>query len=176
MLAFLPLYLVQERGFSITEMTFIATLGYAVQAVAALTLGHVSDRWTRSGRSEAAMRRWMLVVGQLLAAGCILGVAASGDRLVIALFLCLAGIATASLSMNLYAVAQMFAGPRAAGTWIGVQNALGNTSGIFGPVVSGILIDRYGYGSAFALAAAVAAFGGIWWAIGIPRIAQVKVD
>ena len=60
--------------------------------------------------------------------------------------------------MNLYAVAQMFAGPRAAGTWIGVQNALGNTSGIFGPVVSGILIDRYGYGSAFYLAAAVAAF------------------
>ena len=176
MLAFLPLYLVQERGFSITEMTFIATLGYAVQALAALTLGHVSDRWTRSGRSEAAMRRGMLIVGQLLAAACILGVAASGDRLVIGFLLCLAGIATASLSINLYAVAQMFAGPRAAGTWIGVQNALGNISGIVGPVVSGILIDRYGYGSAFALAAAVAAFGGIWWAAGIPRIAQVKVD
>ena len=176
MLAFLPLYLVQERGFSITEMTFIATLGYAVQAVAALTLGHLSDHWTRSGRSEAAMRRGMLIVGQLLAAACILGVAASGDRLVIAFLLCLAGIATASLSINLYAVAQMFAGPRAAGTWIGVQNALGNISGIVGPVVSGILIDQYGYGSAFALAAAVAAFGGIWWAVGIPRIAQVKVD
>ena len=176
MLAFLPLYLVQERGFTITEMTLIATLGYAVQAVAALTLGHVSDRWTRSGRSEAAMRRWMLVVGQLVAAGCILGVAASGDRTVIALFLCLAGIATASLSMNLYAVAQMFAGPRAAGTWIGVQNALGNVSGIVGPVISGILIDRLGYGSAFTLAAAVALFGGIWWAVAIPRITQVNVD
>ena len=176
MLAFLPLYLVQERGLSITEMTFIATLGYAVQAVAALTLGHLSDHWTRSGRSEAAMRRGMLIVGQLLAAACILGVAASGDRLVIAFLLCLAGIATASLSMNLYAVAQMFAGPRAAGTWIGVQNALGNISGIVGPVVSGILIDQYGYGSAFALAAAVAALGGIWWAVGIPRLAQVKVD
>ena len=173
MLAFLPLYLVQERGFSITEMTFIATLGYAVQAVAALTLGHASDRWTRSGRSEAAMRRGMLVVGQLVAAGCILGVAASGARLVIAILLCLAGIATASLSMNLYAVAQMFAGPRAAGTWIGVQNALGNASGIVGPVVSGILIDRAGYDSAFYLAAAVAAFGGIWWLFAIPRIAQV---
>ncbi len=176
MLAFLPLYLVQERGFSITEMTLIATLGYAVQAVAALTLGHLSDRWTRSGRSEAVIRRWMLGVGQLVAAGCILGVAASDDRLIIALLLCLAGIATASLSMNLYAVAQMFAGPRAAGTWIGVQNALGNTSGIIGPIISGMLIDRAGYGSAFSLAAAIAAFGGIWWAIAIPRIAQVKVD
>ena len=92
------------------------------------------------------------------------------------MLLCLAGIATASLSMNLYAVAQMFAGPRAAGTWIGVQNALGNISGIFGPIISGILIDRYGYGSAFYLAAGIAAFGGIWWAIGIPRIAQVIVE
>ena len=176
MLAFLPLYLVQERGFTITEMTFIATLGYAIQAAAALTLGHLSDRWTRSGRSEAAMRRWMLAAGQVIAAACILGIGASHDRISIALLLCIAGIATASLSMNLYAVAQMFAGPRAAGTWIGVQNAFGNVSGIVGPVVSGILIDRFGYGSAFTLAAGVAFFGGIWWAVGIPRIAQVKVD
>ena len=35
---------------------------------------------------------------------------------------------TGSLSLNIFAVAQMFAGPRAAGTWIGVQNALGNIS------------------------------------------------
>lgn len=176
MLAFLPLYLVQERGLSITEMTLIATLGYAVQAAAALTLGHVSDRWTRSGRSEAAMRRWMLIVGQLVTGACILGVSVSNDRLAIALLLCAAGAATASLSINLYAVAQMFAGPRAAGTWIGVQNALGNASGIIGPIVSGILIDRYGYDSAFHLAAAIAAFGGIWWAFGIPRIQQLISD
>lgn len=176
MLAFLPLYLVQQRGLSIEQMTLIATLGYAVQAAAALTLGHVSDRWTRSGRSEAAVRRWMLAVGQLVAAGCIIGIALTDNIAVVALLLCVAGAATASLSLNLYCVAQMFAGPRAAGTWIGIQNAIGNVSGIVGPVISGILIDRFGYGSAFYLAAAVAFFGGIWWAVGIPRIVQVKVD
>jgi MFS family permease len=176
MLAFLPLYLVQQRGLSIEQMTLIATLGYAVQAAAALTLGHVSDRWTRSGRSEAVVRRWMLAVGQLVAAGCIIGIALTDNIAVVALLLCVAGAATASLSLNLYCVAQMFAGPRAAGTWIGIQNAIGNVSGIVGPVISGILIDHYGYGSAFYLAAAVAFFGGIWWAVGIPRIVQVKVD
>ena len=116
------------------------------------------------------------MVGQLLAAGCILGIAMTDSIAMIGLLLCLAGVATASLSMNLYSVAQMFAGPRAAGTWIGIQNALGNISGIVGPIISGILIDRSGYDSAFYLAAAVAAFGGIWWAFGIPRIAQVKLD
>ena len=176
LLAFLPLYLVQQRGLSITQMTLVATLGYAVQAAAAFALGHYSDRWTKSGRSEAAIRRAMLMVGQLLAAGCILGIALTDSIAMIGLLLCLAGVASASLSMNLYSVAQMFAGPRAAGTWIGIQNALGNVSGIVGPVISGILIDRSGYDSAFYLAAAVAAFGGIWWALGIPRIAQVELD
>ena len=78
--------------------------------------------------------------------------------------------ASASLSLNLYAVAQMFAGPRASGTWVGFQNALGNISGIFGPVITGILVDRAGYGSAFVLTAAIAAFGALWWAFGVPPI------
>ena len=84
--------------------------------------------------------------------------------------------ASASLSLNLYAIAQMFAGPRASGTWVGVQNAFGNLSGIFGPIVTGIIVDRAGYGSAFVLTAAIAAFGATWWAVGVPRIEQVELD
>ena len=176
LLAWLPLFLVQQRGLSIEQMTLLASLGYGVQAVTALMIGAISDRWTRSGRSEALMRRWMLAIGQLLMAGCILGVGLSEDILVIGILLCLAGVASASLSTNLYSVAQMFAGPRASGTWIGIQNAVGNVSGIVGPIVSGMLIDRAGYDSAFYLAAGIAAFGAIWWVIGIPRIAQINVD
>ena len=81
-----------------------------------------------------------------------------------------------SLSLNLYAVAQMFAGPRASGTWVGIQNAVGNTSGIVGPVISGIIIDQAGYGGAFSLTAAVTAFGALWWTFGVPRIEQVELD
>jgi MFS family permease len=173
LLAWLPLYLVQERGLSIRDMTLLATLGYATQAVAAFALGSMSDRWTRSGRSEAVVRRWMLALGQLLMAGCIIGISVSEDMGIVGILLCLAGVASASLSTNLYSVAQMFAGPRAAGTWIGIQNAVGNISGILGPIISGILIDRGGYGSAFYLAAGIAAFGAFWWVVGIPRIAQV---
>jgi predicted MFS family arabinose efflux permease len=94
----------------------------------------------------------------------------------IAIFLCLAGAASASLSLNLFAVAQMFSGPRAAGTWVGVQNAFGNLSGIFGPIVTGIIVDHAGYASAFYLTAAVGAFGAVWWTWGVPRIEQVELD
>jgi MFS family permease len=176
LLAWLPLYLTKERGFTITQMTLLATLGYAVQAVCALSYGHFSDWWTRSGRSEALCRRWMMVVSQALAAAAIFGLGLAHDALSLGILLCLAGAASASLSLNLYAVAQMFAGRRASGTWVGVQNALGNLSGIFGPIVTGIIVDRAGYGSAFVLTAAVAAFGAIWWAVGVPKIEQVQLD
>src|SRR5689334_22396381 len=175
LLAWLPLFLVQSRGFSIAEMTFLATLGYVTQGACAFLFGHFSDWWTRSGRSEAAVRRGMMVASQTLAAGAILGLAFAHAALPIAILLCLAGAASASLSLNLYAVAQMFAGRRAAGTWIGVQNAFGNLSGIFGPIVTGIIVQRAGYESAFYVTAAVAAVGALWWAWGVPPIRELEL-
>lgn len=175
LLAWLPLFLTKSRGFTIAEMTMLATLGYAVQGVCALSYGHFSDWWTRSGRSEAMCRRWMMVASQSLAAASILGLAFAHSAWTIGILLCLAGAASASLSLNLYAVAQMFAGPRASGTWVGVQNAIGNLSGILGPIITGIVVQRSGYNSAFILTAAVAAVGAMWWAIAIPRIVQVNL-
>jgi MFS family permease len=176
LLAWLPLFLTKSRGFSIAEMTFLATLGYLVQGLCAFAYGHFSDWWTRSGRSEAFCRRWMMVVSQALAAVAILGLAYAHDSVTIGILLCLAGAASASLSLNLYAIAQMFAGPRASGSWVGFQNALGNVSGIIGPIITGIVVHRSGYDSAFLLTAAIAALGALWWAVGVPKIEQVNLD
>ena len=178
LLAWLPLFLTKSRGFTVSEMAWLAALGYAVQGACALGYGHFSDWWTRSGRSEAVCRRWMMVASQLLAAAAILGLAFAHSTLSIAILLCLAGAASASLSLNLYAVAQMFAGPRAAGTWVGFQNAVGNLSGIFGPPITGFLVQENfsGFGLACVVTAAVATFGAIWWAFGVPRIEPVELD
>ena len=175
LLAWLPLFLTKSRGFSISEMAWLASLGYAVQGACAFAFGHFSDWWTNSGRSEALCRRWMMVASQAVAAAAILGLAFAHSALSIGILLCLAGAASAALSMNLYAIGQMFAGPRAAGTWVGVQNAIGNLSGIFGPIITGIIVDRAGYESAFYVTAAVAAVGALWWAVGVPRIEQVNL-
>ena len=173
----LPIFLVQARGYSIAQMTALATFGFAVQAAAAIGFGLWSDRWTRSGRSEAAIRRWMMVATQIIQAIAILGVLTAGSTTALAIWLCVACICTGSLSLNIYAVAQMFAGPRAAGSWIGFQNALGNSfSGIAGPVITGLIVDAGGYDGAFYVAAAVAAIGGLWWIFLIPTIGQVEFE
>ena len=176
LLAWIPLFLTKSRGFSIGEMTLLATIGYLVQGISAFACGHFSDWWTRSGRSEAFCRRWMMVASQALPALAIFGLAFARSPVEIALLLSIAGAGSALGSTNLYAVAQMFAGPRASGTWVGVQNAVGNFSGIIGPIVTGIIVQKSGYDSAFYLTAAVAGFGAIWWAVGVPRITPVDLD
>ena len=174
LLIWLPNYLVKARGLDIGEMTALATLGYVAQALAAIGFGIWSDRWTSSGRSEGAIRRWMMIVAQIAQGVAIIGVLLADSMTAVGIWLVIAGIATGSLSLNVYAVAQMFAGPRAAGSWIGFQNAVGNSfSGILGPIIAGIIVDAAGYDGAFYVAAAVAIAGGIWWLIAVPRIAQV---
>lgn len=175
-LAWLPLYLVQQRGLTIIQMTMLATLGYAVQAVCAIAWGTLSDHWAKSGRSEPAIRRVMMAVAQVVLGASLIGIFVARDIPTIAVLLCVVGACCASLSLNLYAVAQIFAGPRASGTWVGIQNAVGNSSGILQPVISGIIIDRAGYGGAFVLAGVVSALGGLWWTFGVPRIEQVELD
>ncbi len=176
LLGWLPLYLVNSRGLTLAEMTFLATLGYAAQAVAALGFGILSDSWTKAGRQEAVMRRWMMILGQLVAGIAVLGIAFARGLLELGALLCLAGTATGALSLNTYAVAQMFAGPRAAGTWVGIQNAIGNTSGIFGAIVTGIIVKHMGYTTAFAVTAAVGIAGALWWVAGVPVIREVELD
>ena len=176
LLGWLPLFLTKSRGLPIREMTAIATLGYAVQALAALGFGYVSDWWTRRGRSEATVRRAMMLGTQLLAAGSVFALPYANSSMALAIILCVAGIATGALSLNTYAVAQMFSGPRAAGTWVGVQNAIGNLSGIFGPIVTGIIVADAGFTAACWVTAAVAYAGALWWIWGVPRIEQIALD
>ncbi|HEU0309778.1 MAG TPA: MFS transporter [Sphingomicrobium sp.] len=174
LLIWLPNYLVKARGLELGEMTLLATLGYVAQAIAAIGFGLWSDRWTSAGRSEGTIRRWMMIVAQIGQGVAIIGVLMAETMVGIGFWLVIAGIATGSLSLNVFAVAQMFAGPRAAGSWIGFQNAVGNSfSGIVGPVLTGVIVDAAGFEGAFYVAAAVAIIGGIWWLIAVPRIVQV---
>jgi cyanate permease len=75
---------------------------------------------------------------------------------------------------NLYGIAQIFAGPRASGSWIGLQNGIGNLAGIVGPALIGWTIDRTGsFNAAFVLSAAIMAVGAVVWAVVVPRIEPV---
>jgi MFS family permease len=177
LLAWLPLYLVQQRGFSIQTMTLLATMVYTAQAASALAFGWGCDRRVAGGADEGATCRLLIAGGISLLGLAILGIAVAGDDRLLVICLILAGVAAGPCSTNLYAIAQIFAGPRAAGTYVGVQNAVGNLAGIVGPIVTGIIVDRTGsFLNAFYVAAAVCGAGALTWTLAVPRIAPLDLD
>jgi MFS family permease len=177
LLAWLPLYLVQQRGFSLEQMTLLATSVYTAQAASALLWGWTCDRLVSAGHDQGATcRRWTAFGSGLLGVA-ILGIAVAPNDFLLIAFLLLAGIAGGPCSTNVYAIAQIFAGPRAAGSYVGVQNAMGNLAGIIGPIVTGIIVDRTGsFLNAFIVAAAVCGAGALCWMFVVPRIAPLDLD
>lgn len=176
-LAWLPLYLVSQRGFSLQAMTLLATMTYLAQAASALTLGWICDARVAGGADMGGTCRRMIAGGMALVGLGIVGIALAGDTRVLASCLILAGIGAGPCSTNVYAIAQIFAGPRAAGSYVGIQNAVGNIAGIVGPVITGMIVDATGsFLNAFYVAAAICAAGSLCWAAIVPRIAPLPLD
>ena len=175
-IVWVPLYLTKSRGFSITDMTYLATLGFLAQAVSAMAQGWLSDHLVRGGRDEALIRRILMIAGNLVMAGAIIALMQARTAQEIGLWLIVFGAAAATGGVNLYAIAQMFAGPRASGSFIGIQNGLGNVPGIVMPIITGLIIDWTGvYDNAFWLTAAVCAASALWWMWGVPKIRPIEL-
>jgi MFS family permease len=170
-LAWLPVYLVKVRGFSMTTMAGIAGGAYLINAFSALATGWVQDRWCKAGRSPDVIYKWLMGATHVAAIGCIAGMAllpVAGSVACLFAYEFVCGIQ----SPGVYAIPQIIAGPGATGRWVGVQNTCGNMAGIVAPALTGWLVDSSGgFGSAFALASAVNVFGLIGWVFMLPRIA-----
>jgi MFS family permease len=167
----LPTYLVTERGISIGGMALMGFAAYAINAACALAMGWATDRWIRAGRSADVIYKGAMAALHIGGIGCMFAMAyldLFGLTVALFLFNVLLGIA----SPGYYAVAQIIAGPKAAGRWVGVQNAIGNTAGFIALPLTGLLVDRTGgYTAAFTVAAGVFALGFVCWIWVLPRIA-----
>lgn len=170
LLAWLPLYLVQSRGLSVPVMTGMATAVYLVQGAGALFWGWGSDALVRRGWDEGRLRKGLLSFYQLTLAAAILGAALATSTATLFGWLLLAGAVGGIGGSNSYALAQIYAGPRAAGGWVGILNGVGNCSGIVGPILTGWLVGRSGgdFHLAFYASAAIVGFGALWWWFALP--------
>jgi MFS transporter, ACS family, D-galactonate transporter len=88
--------------------------------------------------------------------------------------LMLAAIGYGVYTSNLWAVTQTLAGPQAAGRWTGMQNFLGNLSGILAPAVTGFVVYRTGhFFGAFAITSAISLLGSLAWIFAVGRLEEV---
>jgi MFS family permease len=169
----LPLYLVKARGFSVPQMSVFGGLVYLVFAVSVQATGWLSDLWTQRGASANRVRKSFMVASGIGGATALMA-SAFGDATVCVASLLVAAFFFGFATPNIYAIGQILAGPRAAGNWVGVQNCLGNISGIICPLITGFVVERTGeFFWAFAIACAVTLFGTFAWGVMIPRVAPL---
>lgn len=174
MIAWLPFYLVRERGFDTEGMARVVGVAYLLNAAGALLVGWGIDRWIRAGRSGNFAYKLSMFLGHGGTVACMLAIA-FGDQgtaltaIYVSQFLC--GLA----SPGVFAIAQIFAGAPATGRWVGIQNCLGNFPGIIGPWLTGWIVHTTGhFQSAFVVAAGVSMLGVVGWNLVVPKIAPIN--
>jgi MFS family permease len=167
LLSWLPTYLVNERGFSMKSVALLGSLPFWGMAGTSVLGGWLSDRWIANGASVTRVRKSFVSGGLLLCCANLLPIVFVHDSGRAILLLVVSCLALGLFTSNVWAITQTLAGPRAAGLWTGIQNAIGNMGGVVSPYVTGVIIGRTGsYFLAFvacsaALLAASVAFGAL---------------
>jgi MFS family permease len=173
-LAWLPFYLVKARGFSIEGMAWTASWAYLLNAMSALLMGWLTDRWIRAGRSATVIYKGVMALYHLGGIACMAGMVllpAGGSIAALFVYEILAGLCSPAI----FAIPQIIAGPQAAGRWVGVQNTVGGMAGLVAPAITGILVDQTGrFGTAFAVAAAINLVGFVGWVFVLPKVAPLR--
>ena len=170
----LPYYLVIEWHLSMTSMVGTAGLLYVIDSISCVATGWIADRCIRGGGSPTFVRKWATGFGYSLAAIALVLCALAGERTYL---YCLVAMAVGSGIANAgtFAFAQTLAGPRAAGKWTGMQNAVANLAGITGPALTGFLVEWTGhFGLALASVAMVTVGGGLAWVLVVRKLELVN--
>lgn len=177
LLSWLPLYLVQERGFSMAKMAVMGSLPFWAMAVATASAGWASDQWIKRGGSVTRVRKTFVIGGLLLCAALMMPAVFVKDASLCIGLLVGASAALGIFTSNVWAVTQTLAGPLAAGRWSGIQNCVGNFGGVASSVMTGFIVQLTGsFFAAFAVASAMFVAGAVAYAWLVREVAPLDWD
>ena len=176
LVTWLPSYLVQARGLSMQQMSKIAAAYYAGEALFALIAGWATDAFVRRGSSPTVVRKAAMAVGHVISALGLIACAFAGpNSYLIALFFIALG--SGMLGSGIFACAQILAGPRTAGRWVGLQNGFANFAGVIGPALTGFVVSWTGsFTVALAITALVSLAGALSWTLVVGPLEEISWD
>jgi MFS transporter, ACS family, D-galactonate transporter len=170
LITWLPYYLVHDRHFSMGTMAVAGALPFVCSAAATTTAGWLSYRALAAGMTPTLVRKTCTVVGLGFAA-IIVMVPLIKDARGATVVLMLASASYGIYSTSPWAIAQTIAGPLAAGRWAGMQNFVGNLSGVVAPALTGLVVERTGsFVWAFGLTAGVVLIGAMVYLFVLGRV------
>jgi ACS family glucarate transporter-like MFS transporter len=158
----LPTFLIKELGFSLLAGGMFASLPFLLAGLADLGGGWLTDRLTRDyglrvGRCYLGFAAFLTCGGLVLASTSPLPPIAKAVLLALAL-------ASADLALGACWAVPMDIAPDHAGVVTGFMNTLGNLGGLAGPLVVGLVLERWqSWTYAFYITALVYAGGAVAW-------------
>jgi ACS family D-galactonate transporter-like MFS transporter len=174
LLTWLPSYLVQVRHLSSEAMGVLGSIPYFAAAAAAVVCGWLSDAWIRRGGTPTRVRKTFVAAGFLLST-VMVGAPLVSELRTSMVLLCAGYVAFGILASNHWAITQTLAGASAAATWTGMQNTIGNLSGIVAPIVTGYIVQATGsYVWAFVSPAVLAVAGACSYVFLVGEVAPIK--
>jgi MFS family permease len=172
----LPSYLLLERKFSKEEVSIYGSVPFLVMSVVIVLSGLTSDWLVRRGYTETAVRKWLIIIGLLVA--CLIvpaGLVENRMASVWLLTLSLCGLGISS--PNTWTLTQAVCSKNIVGTVSGIQNFGGNVGGILAPAVTGYIAQVTGsYALAFVLTGGILIFGVFSYFFLISRRVEWRAD
>jgi ACS family D-galactonate transporter-like MFS transporter len=171
-LSWLPYYFETDRHYTKNHLAIFGSLPFWTVAVASMSFGLAADALIRRGRHPGRVRQAFVSIGLL---GCCIFVIPAvliREEWISTGFFVLGCICLGAFSSNHWAYSQTLAGVRGAGKWTGFENCLGNFSGVIGPWVSGVTLQKtHSFIPAFVVAALVLLIGafGFSFVVGKPE-------
>lgn len=172
-ITWMPFYLMRERHFSLSKMGIVAGSSYLAAAVSSVVSGRIADRWIERGATPTLVRKSFTGGGLVFTAAFLIACVLSKRDLSIAMLIGVT-VSWAACGANNWAITQTVAGPSAAGRWTGMQNFVGNLSGIVAPALTGYVLQRTGqFFWPFVVASAMSVIGALFWVFVLGKVEQV---
>ena len=168
--AWLPVYLVQARQFSLKQMGLAAVFVFAAEASGGLTGGSIADHVIRTQRGTPRIRAWLGGMGLLVCCCGLYMTATSTGQWITVMWLALS-LCSMGFSMGALWASCADMGGKFTGTVTGWMNFWGQLiGGGLGPVLIAWIVSRYNWQAAIFVTAAMGVVGAIGWIFVKPDI------
>lgn len=172
----LPSYLYDSLGLSITETGWWSAYAYGGLAFVTIAAGFAADRLIASGKSETKVRITFIVTG-FLCGSVIMAIPYATSQAIIFGILLFAisgmGLATA----NTWAITQTIAPKGTVGTMSGIQNLGATSGGFLAPLLAGYAIgDGNNYNLVFIVAGIMMLLGIISYVFIIGKVEELEIQ
>ncbi|WP_147198655.1 MFS transporter [Pantoea sp. CCBC3-3-1] len=159
-LSWFPLYLTKVHGLNLHDMSIANAIPWICGAIGMPLGGYICDRiFVKTGNALNA-RKIVLSICLLIAAGCISSVVLIQSMVPAVILMSITVFFLYGTGAIYWSIIQDTVQKRSVGSVSGVMHLIGNTAGVIGPTITGIIIDKTGsFYTTFFIAGGIALTG-----------------